>query len=274
MKLCNITVNGETHPAVVKGEDIYDLRSAGFEGTMNDIIRSGVTTELKSLADGCSTPVEAPVYGNILEPDKIICVGFNYPKHASGMKTALPQYPILFSKFADSLVPTDSSVFLPPYESTYDYEGELVVIIGRSGFNIPEAEAMDYVFGYTVGNDISCRAAQNRTSQFLCGKASPGFGPCGPNIVTADEYDISAGKSIRSYVNGELRQDGNTSEMLFSCARIISYASKYLALNPGDIIFTGTPSGVALERGEGWLTPGDVCSVTIEGIGTLVNTMI
>ena len=134
---------------------------------------------------------------------------------------------------------------------------------------------MDHVFGFTCGNDFSLRDAQMRSGQWLIGKTLPGFGPCGPCIVTADEYDPAAPKRIRSYVNGQLRQDGSTADMLFSCAQIISYASRYIKLCPGDLIFTGTPSGVALEGQEKhWLKPGDVVDIDIEGIGRLTNRLV
>ena len=138
-----------------------------------------------------------------------------------------------------------------------------------------EKQAKAAVFGYTCGNDFSLRDAQMRSGQWLIGKTMPGFGPCGPCIVTADSYDPEEPKAIRSYVNGQLRQDGSTGDMIFSCAKIISYASKYIKLCPGDLIYTGTPSGVALEGQEKhWLKPGDVVDVEIEGIGTLRNPLV
>jgi len=135
---------------------------------------------------------------------------------------------------------------------------------------------MDHVFGYSCGNDFSCRDAQMRSGQWLIGKTMPGFGPCGPCIVTADAYDPAEGKYIRSYVNGELRQDGSTANMIFGCARIVSYVSRYIHLHPGDLIFTGTPGGVALEGGGNihrWLESGDKIEVELEGIGVLSNTL-
>ena len=149
--------------------------------------------------------------------------------------------------------------------------------MGKTAWGVSEAEAMNCVFGYTCGNDLSCRDSQMRSGQWLIGKTMPGFGPCGPFIVTADSFDPSSPKQIRSYVNGELRQDGLTTQMIFNCAQIISYASKYVRLEPGDLIFTGTPSGVALEKKDEnekkWLKAGDVVDIEIEDIGTLRNTM-
>ena len=147
--------------------------------------------------------------------------------------------------------------------------------MGKETWNVSAEEAMEQVFGFTCGNDFSLRDAQMRSGQWLIGKTLPGFGPCGPCIVTADEYDLAAPKRIRSYVNGQLRQDGSTADMIFSCAQIISYASRYIKLCPGDLIFTGTPSGVALEGQEKhWLKPGDVVDIDIEGIGRLTNRLV
>ena len=187
----------------------------------------------------------------------------------------VPEYPVLFSKFDNALAPCGADVVLPPWESSYDYEAELVIVMGKETWNVSAEEAMEQVFGFTCGNDFSLRDAQMRSGQWLIGKTMPGFGPCGPCIVTADEYDLAASKRIRSYVNGQLRQDGSTADMIFSCAQIISYASRYIKLCPGDLIFTGTPSGVALEGQEKhWLKPGDVVDIDIEGIGRLTNRLV
>ena len=201
--------------------------------------------------------------------------GSYYKAHAEGIEMKLPEYPILFSKFDNALAPANANVVLPPWESSYDYEAELVIVMGKDCWNVSEEEAMDYVFGYTCGNDFSLRDAQMRSGQWLIGKTMPGFGPCGPCIVTADGYDPNEGKAVRSYVNGQLRQNGTTADMIFNCAKIISYASKYIKLCPGDMIFTGTPSGVALEeKVKTWLKPGDVVDVEIEGIGRLTNKLV
>ena len=136
---------------------------------------------------------------------------------------------------------------------------------------------MDHVFGYACGNDLSCRTPQKRTTQWLIGKTMPGFAPCGPVVVTADSFDPEQPHAVRSYVNQELRQNGDVTDMIFHCAQIVSSASHYMKLRPGDLIFTGTPSGVALEGGHSkypWLKPGDTVDVEIEGIGTLHNTMV
>ena len=184
---------------------------------------------------------------------------------------------MFFSKFADALAPDGAEIALPDWEDSYDYEAELVIVIGKEAWGVSEEEAMAHVFGYTCGNDLSCRTPQKRTTQWLIGKTMPGFAPCGPCIVTADSFDPEQPHAIKSYVNQEPRQNGDVTDMIFHCAQIVSSASHYMKLRPGDLIFTGTPSGVALEGGHSkypWLKPGDSVDVEIEGIGTLHNTMV
>lgn len=277
MKLFNIVVNGEIHLAVDSPQGLRDLSSTGFSCDMDSLVRGHGIEELRALsAEGQLPIIKDPVYANVLaHPGKLICVGLNYRSHAEGIKMQTMEQPVLFSKFSDALAPSGAQVYLPPWEDSYDYEAELVIVIGKEGWDLSLEEARDCIFGYTCGNDLSLRDAQMRSGQWLIGKTMPGFGPCGPCIVTADELDPEAGLRIRSYVNSQLRQDGSTKDMIFSCCQVISYASRYIKLEPGDLIFTGTPSGVMLECQEKrWLKPGDVVDVEIEGIGRLSNKMI
>ena len=267
MKFANIIVDGAPRAAVFDGD--WKLLKDGL--VTDDIIAGAAFDPAEAEAiDG------APVFGNVVtRPGKLLCVGLNYRSHADKVGLKRADCPILFSKFSDSLVPTGSEVYLPPWEDSYDYEAELVIVIGKTAVNVSVEEAGEYIFGYTAGNDLSVRDPQMRTSQWLIGKAMPGFGPCGPCITQRGDVDVEAGISIKSYVNGELRQDGSTDQMIFSCSEIVSFASKYIRLNPGDLIYTGTPAGVNLEKKEkNYLRPGDVVSVTIGGIGTLENRFI
>ena len=277
MKLCNILVEGKTHLALETGRGLVDATAAGCSLTMDEVIAGADRAVLEAFAEDESLPVvERPVYANVVnKTGKLLCVGLNYAEHARKTNMPLPAYPVLFSKFDNALVPAEAPVELPPWESTYDYEAELVIVIGKTAWGVSEEEAPDCIFGYTCGNDLSLRDAQMRSGQWLIGKTMPGFGPCGPVIVTADSFDPSQANPVRSYVNGELRQNGTTDDMIFNCAKVVSYASHYIHLQPGDLIFTGTPSGVALERkDEGiWLKPGDVVDIEIGGIGRLRNTM-
>ncbi|UKA76182.1 fumarylacetoacetate hydrolase family protein [Arthrobacter sp. FW306-07-I] len=211
----------------------------------------------------------------VLQPQKIICVGLNYIDHAAESKMEIPKSPILFNKYNNALTGHKKPVRLPAGATQFDYEAELVAVIGKRASNVSEDEALDYVFGYTIGNDLSARDLQFRTGQWMLGKSSDGFAPIGPILVTRDELD-PANLAISCTVNGEVRQSANTKDMIFNCAYLISYISKYMTLEPGDVIFTGTPDGVILgypQESQKWLAPGDEIQVKIEGIGTLVNTL-
>ena len=270
MKLANIKTVSGIHLATETERGIVDLTAAGCPLSLQDLICGADRSAVVRLAADESLPVvEAPVFENVVNPiGKLLCVGFNYKSHTLATGFELPKYPNLFSKFDNALVPHEAEVELPPWEVSYDYEAELVIVMGKTAWGVSEDEAMNCVFGYTCGNDLSCRDSQMRSGQWLIGKTMPGFGPCGPFIVTADSFDPFSPKQIRSYVNGELRQDGLTTQMIFNCAQIISYASKYVRLEPGDLIFTGTPSGVALEKKDAdvkkWLKAGDVVDNTMK----------
>ena len=279
MKICNITINGETHLGVISERGVVDASAAGCALSMMDVLSGAGRGELERIASDVSLPViEKPVFANVtVKSAQLLCVGLNYKAHADGVDMGKFEVPVLFSKFGSALVPSGAEVELPAWETSYDYEAELVIVMGKKCWGVSTEEAMDYVFGYTCGNDLSCRDPQKRTSQWLIGKTMPGFGPCGPCIVTKDSIDPFRGVNIKSYVNGELRQNGTSADMIFNCAEIIAYASKYVCLEPGDLIFTGTPSGVALEQRQDkrrWLEKGDKVDIEIEGIGTLTNTMI
>ena len=279
MKICNIVVDGGMHPALMTDRGVIDLPAAGCGLSLGSIISGAGRAELEKLCADSSLPrVENPVFANITESGaKLLCVGLNYKAHADRVSMGKFDVPVLFSKFGDALVPSGANIELPQWETSYDYEAELVIVMGRKCWGVDTADAMSYVFGYTCGNDLSCREAQKRTSQWLIGKTMPGFGPCGPCIATADVLDPFAGVRIRSFVNGELMQDGTSADMIFNCAEIVAYASKYVCLEPGDLIFTGTPSGVALEQRKDkrrWLEKGDRVDIEIEGIGRLTNYMV
>jgi 2-keto-4-pentenoate hydratase/2-oxohepta-3-ene-1,7-dioic acid hydratase in catechol pathway len=211
------------------------------------------------------------------DPGKIICVGLNYRKHAEESKMAVPKYPILFNKFANTIAAHGDVIDLPTNTNQVDYEAELVIVIGKSGKYIKRKEALNHVFGYCAGNDISARDLQMRTPQWLLGKSCDGFSPLGPYLVTADEVGNPNALNIRTYVNGEVRQNSNTSDMIFHCDEIVSYISQYMTLEPGDIILTGTPEGVIFgypEDKQEWLKDGDEVTIEIEKLGRLTNRFI
>ena len=185
--------------------------------------------------------------------------------------------PILFyfSKFNNALAAHHQAISLPEDAKKFDYEAELVIVIGKEASKITKEEALSYVFGYTVGNDFSARDLQFRSGQWLLGKSCDDFAPIGPYLVTSDEINPQ-NLDITCTVNGELRQSANTRDMIFDCATIISYVSQFMTLKPGDLIFSGTPEGVILgypEESQQWLKPGDKVIVSIESIGELVNVV-
>lgn len=227
--------------------------------------------------EGLIRPEDSVVFGPcITNPEKILCVGINYKKHAIETNTPFSTSPIIFSKFNNALAGHRNVVALPKSAKSFDYEAELVIIMGKTAQNVKEEEALSYVFGYTNGNDFSARDIQFSSTQWLLGKTCDGFAPIGPWIVTTDEVPNPDDLTIECFVNGEERQSSNTKDMIFNCSQIISYISKYMTLKPGDIIFTGTPSGVILgypESEQIWLKAGDKVSVKIENLGTLENEL-
>ncbi|WP_075720349.1 fumarylacetoacetate hydrolase family protein [Roseburia sp. 499] len=212
---------------------------------------------------------------SVPNPEKILCIGLNYDSHIKEVKLEHPKEPTIFSKYNTCLTGHNSSIHLPPNAIKFDYEAELVIIIGKKAHNVSQAEALSYVFGYSVGNDFSARDLQMLNGQWLLGKACDEFAPLGPYIVTANEVNPNH-LDIKCEVNGIMRQHSNTQNMIFNCAAIISYLSTYITLKPGDIIFTGTPEGVILgepEEKQQWLKSGDQVTITIEKLGTLSNTL-
>ena len=213
----------------------------------------------------------------LCEPTKILCVGLNYKSHAEETGGEAPAEPVIFSKFNDALASDGDKIALPPWHRCYDYEAELVAVMGRRLYHAAsEDEAWDASGGYTCGNDLSARDCQFRSNQWLIGKTFPGFAPVGPRIVPAAEFDPQTPHRITCTRNGVTVQDDDVTNMIFSCAQIVQYISQFMPLAPGDLIFTGTPAGVVLGKPKGsrvWLRPGDEVSVTIEGIGTLTNRM-
>lgn len=210
----------------------------------------------------------------LTDPEKLICVGLNYKKHADEVKATYPDYPVLFSKFNNALSAHQETVLIPETTERLDYEVELGVVIGKTVKNIEANEALDAVFGYTTSNDLSARDLQKRSGQWLLGKTSDGFLPVGPYLVTKDEIKNPNQLKLGTELNGEKVQDSNTSDMIFSVEEIISYVSKHMTLKPGDLIMTGTPEGVIIGRPyeeRNYIKPGDEVTVEVEGLGRLTS---
>lgn len=212
----------------------------------------------------------------ITNPNNIICIGLNYVDHIAETSLATHDFPEIFMKTSNALASHQDTVLIQDENLHYDYEGELVIVIGKAGKNITRDQAKEHILGYTVGNDVSARTLQFRGTQWILGKSLDNFAPIGPTIVSPNDFDFD-NATITTTVNGEVRQQAKLQQMLFKPDVIIEFVSQYITLQEGDIIFTGTPSGVVLGKNESkysWLKPGDTVTVTITGIGTLENTFI
>ena len=212
----------------------------------------------------------------VAAPRKILCVGLNYADHSAESEMDAPDYPTVFARFTSSLVAHGQPLVCPRVSSQFDYEGELVAVIGKGGREIPESRALDHVLGYSVFNDGSVRDYQKRTPQWTVGKNFDSTGGFGPYLVTADELPAGAkGLRLVTRLNGEILQDANTDDLLFSVAQLVSPLSVSMTLEPGDVIVTGTPAGVGFARKpQIFMKPGDRCEIEIEGVGRLSNPVI
>lgn len=209
------------------------------------------------------------------DPGKILCVGFNYLLHANEMSVELPAAPNVFTKFHNSLIGPDDAIELPNASDQIDYEGELVAVIGRRCFEVSEKDALSYVAGYTIMNDVSARDLQFRTTQWTLGKALDTFAPLGPVLTLTDEIPDPQALQLTTRVDDEVVQDASTEQMLFGVANIVSTISQSMTLEPGDIIATGTPDGVGYKRNPPlYLKDGHTVSVTVDKIGTLSNPVL
>lgn len=283
MKL--VTFEHQQHVKIgsVQNERVFDLsRTAPDMLSLIELGPAGLALAQDRL-DAGTTPVPLAAV-RLLAPipvprRNVICLGRNYAAHAAesdtarGRQTQLPEVPVVFTKATTAVNgPFDDIPYDPAVSVEIDWEVELGVIIGKKGKNIPAAAAMDYVFGYTIINDVSARDLQNRGKQFFKGKSLDGHCPCGPWIVTADEIPDPGNLHLACRVNGTTKQDDTTGHMIFDVPTTIAYLSRGMTLLPGDIIATGTPSGVGFARTPPeFLQPGDVLESEIEGIGTLRN---
>jgi 2-keto-4-pentenoate hydratase/2-oxohepta-3-ene-1,7-dioic acid hydratase in catechol pathway len=280
MKLMMFAQSGKTRLGVVQGEEVVAVAGAGVPVDLAGVIAGG---------DAALTAVEAAAASGerfkvadvtpalpLAHPGKFICVGLNYALHAKEGGHDIPTYPSFFPRYATSLVPAGGNVIRPKSSITLDYECELAFIIGKGGRHISEADALGHVFGYTLFNDVSVREYQRKTSQWTPGKNFDGTGPFGPCVVTPDELPPGAsGLRITTRVNGETMQDSNTEDMIFTVANIIATLSEFMTLEPGDVVATGTPSGVAHARKPpAWMKAGDVVEVEVEKIGVLHNRVV
>jgi 2-keto-4-pentenoate hydratase/2-oxohepta-3-ene-1,7-dioic acid hydratase in catechol pathway len=208
------------------------------------------------------------------KPGKIIGVGLNYKGYLKHSNTPTPKFPHLFNKYINAIRGHKATIYLPFNSTQVDYEGELVIVIGKQTRNVTKEDASHYILGYCNGNDLSARDLQYSTTSWFPGKCCDGFCPIGPYLVTPDEVGDPNTLALKVYVNGELRQNSNTSDMIFGCSELVSAISQLLTLEPGDIILTGTPEGIVMtypEAARVWLKEGDVVDVELDRLGRLTN---
>ena len=308
MKLINYTKNNLTRAAAIVGDKVIDLNYA-YEAQLKsegeyrykDIAHAFVPATTDELYQGgqkslqlaqqavdfiLANPevaihqtvfarndvkVEAPV----IKPGKIICVGHNYREHILEMGRELPTHPVIFAKFANTIIGPDDDIPHYPISNQLDYEAEFTFVVGKQARNVSEEEALDYVAGYTITNDVTYRDIQRRTLQWLQGKTVDGSAPMGPYLVTADELQDPAGLDVVLKVNGEVRQKTNTANLVFSVQKLVAFLSNLMTLEPGDVVLTGTPGGVGVAMDPPtFLKDGDVVTIQIDKLGTLENKVV
>ncbi|WP_062239145.1 fumarylacetoacetate hydrolase family protein [Brevibacterium epidermidis] len=266
-------LDANQHPRIaeVRGESLVPLVGMGMLGpdTPTEVLTEAVRDEDAAVRSAAVTLLPASP-----QAQKVVCVGLNYASHVAETKREMPDYPVLFPKYASNLIGPADDIIVPKIAELPDYEGEMAVIIGRAGRHITEAEAFDHVLGFSVANDVSMRDYQYKSHQWLQGKAWDDSTPLGPHIVTPDEVDLkSAG--IRTVVNGETLQEATLSMMMFSVPTLIATISEFTRLEPGDVILTGTPAGIGSKRDpQVILRHGDTVSVEVDGIGRIENSVV
>jgi 2-keto-4-pentenoate hydratase/2-oxohepta-3-ene-1,7-dioic acid hydratase in catechol pathway len=273
----------KTDKGILDAGEAAKLLHMRAPATMDDLLQNEDGPSLNALVDASSKSKTAQrayikeegiEYGPVVtRPEKIVCVGLNYRRHAAEIGAPVPKQPVLFNKFNNALNHHNGTVKLPvDYAKKFDYEVELVIVIGKEARRVSEADALSYVAGYCTGNDFTARDLQLETGgQWLIGKTPDQFGPVGPYMVTADQVDPDNLK-LECRANGETRQSSSTSDMIFNNRQFVSYISRVITLKPGDIIFTGTPQGVIQgmpKEKQVWLKPGDKIACSLEKLGEL-----
>jgi len=296
MKLLTFIRDGQNALGVKTEQGVVDIAaavSAGFgpQGTPTDVmdVIGGGQSAIAALQQTVDQAIASDKQELILDeanitfgpsvtkPSKIICVGLNYRKHAEETKAEIPTTPILFNKFSNTLTGHGHDIPLPRTSQQVDYEVELTIVMGKKAKYVSREDALSHVFGYSTVNDVSARDLQLRTQQWLLGKSCDSFSPLGPYLVSADEVGNPNDLQLTCFVNGEERQNSNTSDMIFHCDEIVSYISQHMTLEPGDIILTGTPFGVILGYPKDqrvYLKDGDIVTVEVEKLGACTNRFI
>jgi 2-keto-4-pentenoate hydratase/2-oxohepta-3-ene-1,7-dioic acid hydratase in catechol pathway len=285
MRLATIRTAEGPRAAVRRGDIYIDLYATDstLPGSVRELLSGGPAALQAAQRAAQSRKVisypadRVQLLSPVPDPRKIVCLGLNYRDHAAESGAPIPKDPILFSKYATALIGQGEAIVLPAISNEVDYEAELVVVVGRQGRHIPVDAALSYVAGYTIGHDVSARDWQLKKDgkQWMAGKTFDTFAPTGPVLVTADEVPAPQALRIQLRLNGQTMQDSNTREMIFSVGFVLSHVSRIFTLQPGDLIFTGTPPGVGMaQKPPVYLKPGDVVEVEIDGLGVLENPVV
>lgn len=277
MRLVSFLLNDQARVGVAKDDGIIDLSDHDVGRSMKHILQRGALDRVAELAADLSADLsmnDIEFLPCVANPNKVLCIGVNYRKHVLEMGRKLPEFPWVFTRFADSFVGHSADMIRPAVSDNYDFEGELAVIIGRTAHRVAAADAYDYVAGYCCLNDGSIRDYQRHSGQFTAGKNFLCSGSMGPWMVTKDEIADVTNLNLETRLNGEVMQSGSTGDLIFDIPALIDYCTTFTRLEPGDIIATGTPSGVGFARKPPvWMKPGDTIEVSISDIGVLRNTI-
>jgi 2-keto-4-pentenoate hydratase/2-oxohepta-3-ene-1,7-dioic acid hydratase in catechol pathway len=285
MRLATIQTPAGPRAALLQGDSYIDLHATrpDLPLSVRALLASGpamlrVAAEAAARSDAVHYPAASiKLLAPIPDPPKVICVGLNYRDHAAESGAPIPKEPVLFSKFATAIIGPEEPIRLPAVSREVDFEAELVLVVGKKGRHLRASAALDHLAGCTIGHDVSARDWQLKKDgkQWLAGKTFDTFAPIGPVLVTADEIADPHNLAIRLRLNGQTMQDSNTRQMIFRAGDILAYVSQIVTLEPGDLIFTGTPPGVGFARKPPvFLKDGDVVEVEIEGLGVLRNPVV
>lgn len=277
MKLITYSYEGATHVgALVNEGEVARLNAPDMLTLLNGGEAALKQAQETVAAGGARVPLSAvKVHAPIPRPGKIICIGLNYSDHAAETGQPIPTYPIVFAKYANTVIADGEAIVLPKVTQQVDYEAELGFVMGKTARHVKAADALSYVAGYLPINDVSARDYQTRVSQWTMGKTFDTFAPMGPALTTADEIPNPNDLKISLTLNGETLQDSSTNKLIFNVQQLIEALTEVMTLEPGDVVSTGTPPGVGMARKpQVWLKAGDVVNVTIEGLGTLSNPVV
>lgn len=275
MRFVRYRLHGQVWTGMRVGQQIWPIDTT----PLDDYLRQGVSWDAlrdKALLQHPVDMLDIELCSPLSRPGKILCVGLNYREHVAESRYEQPEHPVVFLRTSSSLAGSGAEVIQPSFSDSLDYEGELAVILGSGGRNLYESEALSCIAGYSVFNDITVREYQFNSTQWTLGKNFDGTGIMGPELVTPEELPSGAkGLRLQTWLNGQSVQEASTDDMIFDVVALIQYFSRYMTLEPGDVIVTGTPSGVGWARKPRvTMQPGDVCRVEIESVGVLENRII